>query len=149
MLVKGLSEILPGTGFIAEENPDMELKDLNWIIDPLDGTTNFIHGVPVYSISIALMDKKEVILGVILEVNQNECFYTWKGSPSYLNGQQIRVSDTARVADSLLATGFPYYDFSRLDDYLRSLQISDAALSRYPPAWLCCSRYGLYGLWPF
>jgi myo-inositol-1(or 4)-monophosphatase len=118
MLVKGLSEILPGTGFIAEENPGMELKDINWIIDPLDGTTNFIHGVPVYSISIALMDKKEVILGVILEVNQNECFYTWKGSPSYLNGQQIRVSDTARLADSLIATGFPYYDFSRLDDYL-------------------------------
>ena len=117
-LVKGLSEILPGTGFIAEENPGLEMKQLNWVIDPLDGTTNFIHGVPVYSISIALMEKKEVILGVITEINQNECFYTWKGSPSFLNDRQIHVSETARLADSLLATGFPYNDYSRLDPYL-------------------------------
>lgn len=117
-LVKGLSEILPGTGFIAEENPGLEIKELNWVIDPLDGTTNFIHGVPVYSISIALMAKKEVILGVILEINQNECFYTWKGSPSFLNGKQIRVSERTLLADSLLATGFPYYDYSRLEPYM-------------------------------
>jgi myo-inositol-1(or 4)-monophosphatase len=118
LLVKGLSEILPGTGFIAEENPDMELKELNWVIDPLDGTTNFIHGLPVYSLSIALMDKREVILGVILEINQDECFYTWKGSPSWMNGKQIHVSETTRLADSLLATGFPYYDYGLLDPYM-------------------------------
>jgi myo-inositol-1(or 4)-monophosphatase len=118
LLVKGLSEILPGTGFIAEENPDMELKELNWVIDPLDGTTNFIHGLPVYSVSIALMDKREVILGVILEINQDECFYTWKGSPSWMNGRQIHVSETTRLADSLLATGFPYYDYGLLDPYM-------------------------------
>jgi myo-inositol-1(or 4)-monophosphatase len=118
LLMKGLSEILPGTGFIAEENPGLELKEMNWVIDPLDGTTNFIHGVPVYSISIALMDKKEVILGVVLEINQNECFYTWKGSPSWLNGKQIHVSITNRLEDSLLATGFPYYDYGLLDSYL-------------------------------
>jgi len=118
-LVKGLSEIIPGTGFIAEESPELEMKKLNWVIDPLDGTTNFIHGVPVYSISIALMEKTEVILGVILEINQNECFYTWKGSSSWLNGKQIRVSETARLADSLLATGFPYYDYSRLGPYMK------------------------------
>jgi myo-inositol-1(or 4)-monophosphatase len=117
-LVNGLLEILPGTGFIAEENPELEMKEMNWVIDPLDGTTNFIHGVPVYSISIALMEKKEVILGVILEINQNECFYTWKESPSFLNGEQIHVSETARLTDSLLATGFPYYDYSRLDSYM-------------------------------
>jgi len=117
-LMKGLSGILPGTGFIAEENPGLELKELNWIIDPLDGTTNFIHGVPVYSISIALMEKNEIILGVILEINRNECFYTWKGSASFLNGKQIRVSETDRLTDSLLATGFPYYDYSRLDPYM-------------------------------
>ena len=74
--------------------------------------------VPVYSISIALMEKKEVLLGVILEINQKECFYTWNGSPSWLNGRQIRVSETNRLADSLLATGFPYYDYSRLGPYL-------------------------------
>jgi myo-inositol-1(or 4)-monophosphatase len=117
-LVKGLSKIIPGTGFIAEESPEMEMKELNWVIDPLDGTTNFIHGVPVYSISIALMEKKEILLGVILEINQKECFYTWKGSPSWLNGRQISVSKTNRLSDSLLATGFPYYDYSRLGPYL-------------------------------
>lgn len=117
-LMKGLSEILPGTGFIAEESPDLATKELNWVIDPLDGTTNFIHGVPVYSISIALMQKKEVILGVILEVNQDECFYTWKDAPSWLNGKEIRASAAASLSDSLLATGFPYYDYGRLEPYL-------------------------------
>jgi len=117
-LIKGLTDILPGTGFIAEESPALEVKDLNWVIDPLDGTTNFIHGVPVYSISIALMERKEIILGVILEINQEECFYTWEGAPSFLNGQPIHVSETPLLSDSLLATGFPYYDYSRLDAYL-------------------------------
>jgi myo-inositol-1(or 4)-monophosphatase len=117
-LMKGLTEILPGTGFIAEESPDLERKELCWVIDPLDGTTNFIHGVPVYSISIALMEKNEVILGVILEVNRDECFYTWKGAPSFLNGKQIWVSETAKLSDSLLGTGFPYYDYRRLGPYI-------------------------------
>ena len=85
---------------------------------PSTGTTNFIHGLPVYSISIALMDNQEVILGVVLEINQNECFYTWKGSPSWMNGNQIHVSETARLADSLLATGVPYYDYGLLDPYM-------------------------------
>jgi len=118
LLVEGLSKILPEAGFIAEESPDRETKELTWVIDPLDGTTNFIHGVPVYSISIALMEKKEVILGVIREVNHNECFYTWKGSPSFLNGKEIKVSEISLLADSLLATGFPYYDYSRIAPYM-------------------------------
>jgi myo-inositol-1(or 4)-monophosphatase len=117
-LMKGLSAILPGTGFIAEESPELKTKELTWVIDPLDGTTNFIHGLPVYSISIALMQKNEVILGVILEVNQDECFYTWKGAPSYLNGSVIHVSDAPRLSDTLLATGFPYYDYRLLEPYM-------------------------------
>lgn len=118
MIVKRLSEILPGSGFIAEENPTLKTSNLTWIVDPLDGTTNFIHGVPLYSISIGLMEHNEMILGVIFEVNLKECFYTWKEAPSYLNGNKIRVSDTAKLANSLFATGFPYYDFGRLDPYL-------------------------------
>jgi myo-inositol-1(or 4)-monophosphatase len=117
-LVEGLSLILPGSGFIAEENPSLLTKELTWIIDPLDGTTNFIHGVPVYCISIALMSGSELILGVIYEINLKECFYSWKGSSSFLNGKKIEVSNTVLVADSLFATGFPYYDFGRLDPYL-------------------------------
>ena len=110
--------LLPEAGFIAEESPDLPTKELNWVIDPLDGTTNFIHAVPVYSISVALMQGNEVVLGVILEINHKECFYTWKGSQSILNGKHIRVSNTARLSDSLIATGFPYYDYKRLDPYL-------------------------------
>ena len=117
-LVEGLSAILPGTGFIAEESPDLERKAMNWIVDPLDGTTNFIHGVPMYCISIALMEHDELTVGMVYEVNMDECFYTWKGAPSYLNGKEIRVSGISRVSDALFATGFPYYDYSRLDGYM-------------------------------
>jgi len=117
-LVAGLSLILPGSGFIAEENPSLQTKELTWIIDPLDGTTNFIHGVPVFCISVALMEGSELILGVIYEINLKECFYAWKGSSSFLNGRKIEVSNTALVADSLFATGFPYYDYGRLDPYI-------------------------------
>ena len=117
-LVAGLSLILPGSGFIAEENPSLQAQELTWIIDPLDGTTNFIHGVPVYCISIGLMDKKEMILGVIYEINLKECFYTWKDAPAYLNGNPIQVTNAAKLANTLFATGFPYYDYGRLDPYL-------------------------------
>jgi myo-inositol-1(or 4)-monophosphatase len=117
-LIAGLTSILPGTGFIAEESPLLKTSEINWVIDPLDGTTNFIHGVPVFSISVALMENKEVMSGVIYEINRDECFYTWKGSPSYLNERIIKVTEAASLSDCLLATGFPYYDFERLDAYM-------------------------------
>jgi myo-inositol-1(or 4)-monophosphatase len=117
-IMKQLSVMLPGSGFIAEESPGLLPAEMTWIIDPLDGTTNFIHGVPLYCISIALMRGKETLMGVVYEVNHQECFYTWHKAPSYLNGQEIKVSETPVVDQSLFATGFPFYDYSRLDDYL-------------------------------
>lgn len=117
-LVEGLSELLPGSGFIAEESPELRTADLTWIVDPLDGTTNYIHGIPLYSISVALRENDEIILGVVYEVGQNEMFYTWRNAPSRLNGEVINVSPTAELNSSLFATGFPYYDYSRLDEYL-------------------------------
>lgn len=117
-LVEGLSKLIPGSGFIAEESPGLMTGDLTWIIDPLDGTTNYIHGIPVYCISIGLRKDDRIILGVVYEIGQREMYYTWDEAPSLLNGQVIRVSKTARLADSLFATGFPYYDYSRLDEYL-------------------------------
>lgn len=123
MLVERLQEIIPEAGFIAEEGTrQLQGETLKWIIDPLDGTTNFIHGLPIYSISVALMDGDEVVLGVILEVNQNECFYAWKNGPAYLNGKEICVSKAAKVSDSLIATGFPYYDFEKMKAYMASLE---------------------------
>ncbi len=119
IIVKGLESILPEAGFITEEQTTTKLGErYNWIIDPLDGTTNFIHGLPVFSVSIALKDNNELIIGVVYEVNQDECFYAWKGAPAYLNGKEIKVSSAPTIGDSLLATGFPYYDFNKQPQYI-------------------------------
>jgi myo-inositol-1(or 4)-monophosphatase len=119
-LVRELRKLLPEAGFIAEENPDLQRKAIyNWVIDPLDGTTNFIHQVPLYSISIALMEGKQVVSGVVYEINLQECFYAWKNGGSYLNSHNIAVSTTKNLKDCLLATGFPYYDYGRLDEYIK------------------------------
>ena len=119
MLVGELRKLLPEAGFIAEEDQSLKRAErYNWIVDPLDGTTNFIHSIPVFSISIALMDGDELIMGLVYEINQKECFYSWKGAPAYLNGKVIRVSPQEKLDDSLLATGFPYHDYSLLNPYL-------------------------------
>ena len=118
-IVAGLEKIFPEAGFITEEKTQNRVGErYNWVIDPLDGTTNFIHGLPTYSVSIALQDGDEPILGVVYEINQDECFYAHADAPAYLNGIEIRVSKIPTVAGSLLATGFPYYDFSLQARYL-------------------------------
>ncbi len=123
MIVSGLRQLLPGSGFIAEEgtagNTDEKYK---WIIDPLDGTTNFVHNLPPFAVSIALMDESELIIGVVYEITQDECFYAWKGSKAYLNGKEIRVTTAATTADSLIATGFPYSAMDMLDPFIASMR---------------------------
>ncbi len=119
ILIAELKKIVPEAGFIAEEDEQLPKGErYNWIVDPLDGTTNFIHKIPLYSISLALNDGVETILGVVYEINLKECFYAWKGSPAFLNGKKIHVTNTGILDKSLIATGFPYYDYSLLDPYL-------------------------------
>ena len=119
MLVKGLSALLPEAGFITEEDTIIKQSDLYcWIIDPLDGTTNFIHGIPTFSISIALQYQSDLILGVVYEINRDECFYAWKDGGTFLNGKPISVSLAPKLENTLLATGFPFYDFEKLEPYL-------------------------------
>jgi myo-inositol-1(or 4)-monophosphatase len=119
MIVEALQPLVQGAGFIAEENTKPEKGETyNWIIDPLDGTTNFIHGVPCYCISIALMENNKIVVGVIYELNLQECFYAWKEGGAFLNGNKIQVSNANSLKNSLLATGFPYYDYKWLDEYL-------------------------------
>ena len=119
IIVAGLQHVLPEAGFITEEKTISKLGErYNWIIDPLDGTTNFIHGLPVYSVSIALQEYDELVIGVVYEINQDECFYAWKGSEAYLNGNVIQVSACKCIDESLLATGFPYYDFKKQPAYI-------------------------------
>jgi myo-inositol-1(or 4)-monophosphatase len=108
-------------GFIVEENTRSDKQDYNWIVDPLDGTTNFVHGIPCYAVSIALEHKGEIILGVVYEINRDECFYAVKGGGSYLNSKAIYVSKNTVLKDSLIATGFPIHNFSRIEGYLTSL----------------------------
>jgi len=122
-IVERLSEIIPEAGFITEEGTSTKIGETyNWIIDPLDGTTNFIHSVPCFAVSIALQKNNELVLGVIYEINLEELFYAWQGSKSYLNGKEISVSKTNKLENSLLATGFPYADYKSLDNYMNLFQ---------------------------
>jgi len=122
-IITALQVLLPESGFIAEEGTnDFHGDRFNWVIDPLDGTTNFIQGVPVYAVSIGLLDGDELVMGVVYEVGRDECFYAWKDGGAYLNGKSIRVSDRGDIHDALLATGFPYNDFSKLEAYLEFLK---------------------------
>jgi myo-inositol-1(or 4)-monophosphatase len=153
-LVDGLSRILAEAGFITEEGTASNTgPQYNWIIDPLDGTTNFIHQVPVFCISIALVKGDETVIGVVYEINRDECFYAWKGGMALLNGHVIRVSDQQDFNTSLLATGFPYYDYGLLDDYLvvfRHFMKHTAGLRRLGSAaadlaYVACGRFeGFY-----
>ena len=119
IIVAALEQLLPEAGFITEEKTKSNVGEVyTWIIDPLDGTTNFIHGLPVFSVSIALQQHDELVAGVVYEINQDECFYAWKGAPAYLNGKEIKVSNRPKIADTLIATGFPYYDFEKQGPYI-------------------------------
>lgn len=123
MIVAKLSTLLPEAGVLAEEGTtDKEGETFRWIIDPLDGTTNFIHAVPCFSVSIALLEDDELILGVVYEVNHNECFYAWKNGGAWLNGSAISVSANNKLENALVATGFPYHDYERLPQYIDLLQ---------------------------
>jgi myo-inositol-1(or 4)-monophosphatase len=161
MIIQKLQKLLPSSSFLAEESSgDAGIKELTWIIDPLDGTTNFIHHLPLFTVSIALMHRDELVVGVIYEPNLDECFYAWKDGGAWLNGAQIKVSDTEALHNSLLATGFPYYDYQHLDAYMEFLKytiketrglrrLGSAALDM---AWVACGRFEAfyeYGLRPW
>lgn len=160
-LVDALSALLPAAGFIAEEGTSTKRGECyNWIVDPLDGTTNYIHKLPLYAVSIALQAKDEIVLGVVYEPNIEECFYTWKHAPSFLNGKVIKVADNDDLDNALLATGFPYYDYSRLDAYLalfkylmqNSRGVRRLGSAAVDLAYTACGRYDAfyeYGLSPW
>ena len=123
IIVEGLKKILPEAGFLTEEKTISESNhSLRWIIDPLDGTTNFIHGVPPYSLSIALEQKGKLLVGIVYEINLDECFYAWKDGGAFLNGKKISVTKTSSLRDSLTATGFPYKEFPEMNRFFSTLR---------------------------
>lgn len=123
LLVNGLSAIMPASVFLTEENTiEQGSGNYRWIIDPLDGTTNFIHQVPVYAISVALEKDGVIVIGIVYELNRNELFTAIKGGGAFLNNNMIQVKSNHLLANALIATGFPYYDFQQLDNYIRTLR---------------------------
>ena len=119
ILVHGLQRLIPDAGFITEENTiSIADREYQWIIDPFDGTTNFVHGIPCYSISIGLTYKNELVLGIVYEINLDECFYAWKGGGAWMNEKSITVSPINTVSKSLVATGFPYTNYERMKPYM-------------------------------
>ncbi len=107
-IVKALRELLPEAGFITEEGLATHTDEqMLWVVDPLDGTTNFIHGFAPYAVSIALIRGREILVGVVYEIVADECFCAWQGGGAYVNGQPIHVGNSA-INDALLCLQLPY-----------------------------------------
>jgi len=123
-LVKAFQEIFPEAGFITEEGTveQSRSKEYNWVIDPLDGTTNYLHGLPIYAISVALTHNDQPILGVVNHIVRKECFHAIVDDNAYCNDRIIHVSPVPTLQESLLATGFPYYHFDKRDMYLEIIK---------------------------
>ena len=122
-LSEGLGRLLPGSGFIMEETGYHHAEaDAVWVIDPLDGTTNFVFGLPVFCISVALQLNGQTALGVVYEVNRDEYFLAVAGQGATLNGAPICTSPAHTLADCLIATGFPFRRFGRVEEYMHMLR---------------------------
>ncbi|MHB0991543.1 MAG: inositol monophosphatase family protein [Burkholderiales bacterium] len=117
-----LLDAYPTHAILAEESGRQGDSEYQWIIDPLDGTTNFLHGFPQYCISIALVHKGQLDQAVIYDPNRNDLFVASRGKGAYLNDRRLRVSKRLKLADALIGTGFPYRDFSHLDTYMAMLR---------------------------
>src|SRR5580765_7385712 len=126
-IIEVLKSAYPDHAILAEESgPSANLHDDNenvWIIDPLDGTTNFIHGFPQYCISIALQQRGQITQAVIYDPTRNDLFTASRGAGAYLNEKRIRVTRRDRIADALIGTGFPFRDMAGLDEYMKMFRI--------------------------
>ncbi len=153
MLVSDLQALIPGSAFITEENTtDASIRsDYTWIIDPLDGTTNFLKGIPIFSISIGLLHRDHIMLACIYHIMQDEMFYAWKGGGAYLNGRPINVSSISSLSDAVIATGFPYRvkNMQELSGILQSILDQSRGVRRLGSAaidlaYTACGRFDAY-----
>jgi myo-inositol-1(or 4)-monophosphatase len=153
MLVQGLGKIIHGAGFITEEETVAQrVSDYTWVIDPLDGTTNFLQQIPVYSVSVGLVHQDQIVLGIVSDVEHKETFYAWKGGGAWCNGRKISVSGRSDVQDAVVATGFPYASRDVLpqltavfDFFLKNARgirrLGSAAIDL---AYVACGRFDVY-----
>jgi myo-inositol-1(or 4)-monophosphatase len=160
-IIDTLKQAFPDHAILAEESghtPGVAAQaqaheaEHIWIIDPLDGTTNFIHGLPQYCISIALMQKGIVTQAVVYDPNRDELYTASKGAGAFVNSRRIRVSRATRLDEALVGTGFPYRQIENIDDYLRvfrTMTERTAALRRpgaaaLDLAYVACGRYDAF-----
>lgn len=153
MLVEGLKRILPGAGFLTEEGTiEVQTDGLHWVIDPLDGTNNFVHTVPFFGVCVALCDTREILIGVVNEPNSGECFSAQKDGGAFINNNKISVSRCALLKDALVATGFPYSLLDKADrhfDIMKDVLNNSHGLRRFGSAamdlcYVACGRFDAY-----
>jgi myo-inositol-1(or 4)-monophosphatase len=147
-IIETLLEAYPDHAILAEESGGQGDSEFLWIIDPLDGTTNFLHGFPQYSVSIALQHKGIITQAVVYDPTKNELFTATRGRGAFLNDRRLRVTKRLHLVDSLIGTGFPYTRFEHMEAYIgmfRDLIQKTAGLRRpgsaaLDLAWLAAGR---------
>lgn len=152
-IIRTIREAYPDHAFLAEESGASGESDNVWVIDPLDGTTNFLHGFPQYCVSIAMLNKGSLTHGVIYDPTRNELFTATKGAGAFLNERRIRVSKRTQLSEALIGTGFPFREIEHIDEYLRAFKVIAHATAgiRRPGAaaldlaYVACGRYD--GFW--
>jgi myo-inositol-1(or 4)-monophosphatase len=153
MLVERLGALLPEASFLTEEETVVQTEsDLQWIIDPLDGTTNFLYNVPHYSISVGLKSGNTLVLGIVHHVPSDELFYAWENGGAWCNGRPIHVSQRSEMRQALVSTGFPYHNFDRADGWfsaLRTFMEQGRGLRRFGSAaldlaYVACGRFDVF-----
>lgn len=152
LIVERLQEAFPEDAILAEESAGERIEPhagRRWIIDPLDGTTNFMHGVSPYAVSIALQDGGEGVLGVVYDVPHDELFVAVRGQGVTVNGVPGQVSETETLENSLIATGFPFRDYRYVEGFLETFETlirTTRGLRRHGAAavdlaWVACGRF--------
>jgi myo-inositol-1(or 4)-monophosphatase len=155
-----LKRAYPDHAILAEESGASGSSDYVWIIDPIDGTTNFIHGFPQYAVSIALQHKGQLTQAVIFDPTRNELFTATRGRGAYLNEQRIRVSKRIHLKDALVGTGFPFREIDNFDEYMRMFRrathetagVRRAGAASLDLAYVACGRLDAFwesGLQPW
>ena len=146
-----IGDQFPDDQVLAEESATEKILPVErtWLIDPIDGTTNFAHGFPVFCVSIALWEQQQPKVGLVLEVSSGECFHAVTGGGAFLNEQPIQVSTIKEGADAMIGTGFPYNDLSLITSYLKLFEwlLHNAQAVRRPGAAaydLCCVAAGRF-----
>ena len=153
LIVRSIRKKFPGHNILGEEGGRHGLgNDFTWIIDPIDGTSNFIHGFPMFSISIGVTYKKKVIAGVVYDPSNQELFWASEKKGAFLNKKRIHVSRTRRLSDAIMATGIPFRGFKRFESYMdsfKNISLGSAGIRRGGSAALdlahvACGRYDGY-----